>query len=177
MALAPLLEYSNLELGFMYLYSIRLVKIKNLICLFVMQPSNIRIICNTVGSTIATTGLALITVTILFMISDTTTLAKQTIIHLPDLIANADVSSLGSDFTLIGFTIVLAVFMFGVTLRVSGLILSSSRFITRIENLWNSNKLETQYLYPSPIVPITPITPCIDSKYNLVGDESEGERE
>ena len=94
-----------------------------------MQPSNVRIICNTVGSTIANTGLALITVSILFMISDTTTLAKHTVVHLPDLIANADLQSLKSDFTLTGFAIICAVFLVGTGLRIAGLCLSNNRFI------------------------------------------------
>lgn len=135
-----------------------------------MQPSNVRIICNTVGSTIANTGLALITVSILFMISDTTTLAKQTVVHLPDLIANVDIASLKSDFTLTGFAIICGVFLVGTGLRIAGLCLSSTHFISRIENLWSTNN--TKY-----IPPIATLSPRIETDRDMIDSAMDTDAE
>lgn len=107
--------------------------------------SNARVIASSVGWTIAASGLAILSCAVLFLIADSSAIAKQTILNLPNMISKGSFHSFLHSIQSLGISgqgliLVLITFILGFVLRMIGLTLSDDKFIQRLERCIYSRK-------------------------------------
>ena len=111
--------------------------------------TNIRLTSSIIGWTMATCGLAIISCSTLFLISDMTCFTKQIINGLPKINANGTYNVFLSnvyetDVNLNGIILVLLSGIFGICIRVTGQFISSDYFIKKIEQTGFSRSSELE---------------------------------